>query len=198
MSRRRKNVISLKSLSEKSSGRGCIGEGDFDIDTLSRGTLRRGKVEKEEFIGKDLIKSIERSRKKRLEVMVLCYNNCCRKIKEADHEDDKQIIFKIPRAVPGCPKYNPMIVLEYISENLRERWFDTLVLDDGETIYINWENMELYIEREKERKERELKLEQKKLEIERNSEIEKNRMNRDRNRDCDRDNHNDGKSHHGY
>jgi hypothetical protein len=99
-----------------------------------------------DYIGKSLVKSIERSRKKRLYVMLMCYNDCCRKIKQADINGDNYIFFDVPQSVNGCPKYNPKIITNYISDNLRNKCLDTIIINKGKTIYINWEHLEINIE----------------------------------------------------
>jgi hypothetical protein len=154
MSKEKSNLSLLTLLPGHSghSGQGNIcRSGKFGIETLSNNSIIKRVSGKEEYIGKDLIKSIEYGRKKRLQVMINCYNNCCKKIKEADKDNEQYIFFTVPTSVPGCPKYNPVVILEYISENLRNKFIDTLILDNGETIYINWENLEINIENSKEK-----------------------------------------------
>ena len=147
-----KSNLSLLTLLPEYSGQGNIcRNGKFGIKTLSNNSIIKKNMGKEEYIGKDLIKSIEHGRKKRLQVMINCYNNCCKKIKEADKDNEQYIFFTVPTSVPGCPKYNPVVILEYISENLRNKFIDTLILDNGKTIYVNWANLEINIENSKEK-----------------------------------------------
>ena len=144
------STLTLLSLLPKYAGKGNISrDGKLGIDNLAKSVGIKNNIEKEDYIGKDLIKSIERGRKKRLNIMIKCYNECCKRIKEADKNNEYYIFFTVPVSVPGCPKYNHIVILEYISENLREKFLDTIVLDNGETIYVNWENLEANIENNK-------------------------------------------------
>jgi hypothetical protein len=139
--------ISIRSLFPDENCKGSICKsGKLDINTLYSSVPNSIGCPTEEYIGKDLIKSIEKGRKKRLQVMLMCYNNCCRKIKEAENNGEYFIFFEVPQSVNDCPKYNPIIITEYISQNLRNKCLDTVIIDKGKTIYVNWEKLEMNIE----------------------------------------------------
>lgn len=133
------------------SGNG-IGKSKLDIDTLFDGHQELSS-RKESNVSKGLLKTIERSREKRLKVMIDNYNICCEKIKIADANDLDFIFFTVPKTAPNCPKYSSESVLGYISKNLRKEYMDTVIMSD-DTIFITWKDIELKKDEELEDKKR--------------------------------------------
>ena len=128
------------------------GSNKLDLDSLFSGTQNLAE-KKDTHVSKNLLKTIERSRGKRLKVMIDNYNLCCEKIKQADENDLDYIFFTVPKTTPNCPKYSPTSVIEYISKNLREENIDTYICKD-DTLFVTWRDIELNKENEQE-KERE-------------------------------------------
>lgn len=128
------------------------GNGKLDIESLFKGTAQLTN-KKESFTSDDLLDSIENNRRKKLKVMIEQYNKCCKTIKAADTNGDDYTTFTVPQSAPECSTYSSVDVLEYISENLRDKFIDTLIVNPT-SIFITWKDLELKLELEKEKKER--------------------------------------------
>lgn len=73
---------------------------------------------------------------------MFAYKNCWDKIDSADNDGLKETIFEVLPNLPRYPKYSPQECLEIIQDKLRtEEFMDTLILEDGLSIYIDWSNI---------------------------------------------------------
>ena len=122
------------------------GNGKLDIESLFKGTAQLTS-KKENFTSDDLLDSIENNRRKKLKAMIEQYNKCCKTIKLADIDGCDFITFTVPQAAHECSTYSSVDVLEYISENLRRKFIDTLIVDPT-SIFITWKDLELKLELE--------------------------------------------------
>lgn len=131
------------------------GNGKLDIDSLFKGTPQLTN-KKEDFTSSDLLSSIENNRKKKLKVMIEQYNLCCKTIKSTDSDGNDYTMFTVPQSVPECSTYSSVDALEYISENLRSKFIDTLIVNDT-SLFITWKDLELKLELKREKEELERK-----------------------------------------
>lgn len=116
------------------------GTGNIDVESLYRGTALLNGV-KNKFTSDDLLENIVKAREKKLSAMIDQYNKCCRAITDANNNGLNYIQFSVPTYSPGCSTYSSIDTLEYISDNLRKNYLDTVIINNI-TIFINWEDIE--------------------------------------------------------
>lgn len=129
--------------------------GKIDIDTLFNGATPLSS-KKNKFTSDDLLESIVKERHKKLKAIIDQYNKCCRLIKDANSNGCHYMTFGVPTSVAECSTYSPIDALEYISDNLRNNYLDTTIINNS-TIFINWEDIEFKKELAKIKKENDKK-----------------------------------------
>lgn len=87
-----------------------------------------------------LMKSNEKNKKKTLQQYQKIYNLCLNKIDMANIHKMTDIIYNVPKAVFRYPLYDPLECLNYIENNLRALYMDTLILSNS-SIFISWANI---------------------------------------------------------
>lgn len=114
----------------------------FNVETLFSGTADDPNV----VIDMSHQILIER-RKKRAEDLqkqyMMCYKHCWDKIDASDKDGLTETIFEIPSNLPHYPEYSPTDCINMIQTKLRkEEFMDTIILNNDQSIFINWMNIE--------------------------------------------------------
>ncbi|MBT5492122.1 hypothetical protein HOK00_07795 [bacterium] len=118
--------------------------GRLDTETLFRGTFNLTSI-KEDLSHDELLETVMNGRKKKLKIMINYYNRCCKLIKDNINDGNDCMTFTIPQFIPDCTTYSSHETLEYITNNLRKKMIDTLILDECK-IFISWDYLELKLE----------------------------------------------------
>jgi len=112
----------------------------LDIDTLFRDTpLNKQPVIS--FTSDVLIDRIKKRRLNKLNCYLKMLQYCHERIKNADELGCTDIEFVVVETYPECRDYDPYECLEFISEKLRQDYFDTIIISDV-SMFITWKYIE--------------------------------------------------------
>jgi hypothetical protein len=119
-----------------------LNKGKFDINSISKDKHINDDPDIN-FNSDDLLKTIKKRREKTRAHMVICYNLCCEKIKEADESGLTDLIFNLPNMIIMSNIYCKNIdLIRYISKKLEKQNLNTYIVSDTK-LFITWKFIEL-------------------------------------------------------
>jgi hypothetical protein len=117
-------------------------KGKFDINSISKDKYINDDPDIN-FNSEDLLKTIKKRREKTRAHLVISYNLCCEKIKEADEAGMTDLIFNLPNMIIMSNIYCKNIdIIRYISEKLKKQNLNTYIVSDTK-LFITWKFIEL-------------------------------------------------------
>ena len=115
---------------------------NFSVKNLTPNSNSKSKLT-DEFIINKIKYNEENEKKKLLELYDNKYNESLIKINNAIDIGITDIFFSVPDAFFGYKFYNPTDCLEYTQTKLRNKNFDTLIINNS-TLFISWKNLILF------------------------------------------------------
>lgn len=114
---------------------------NLNIETLFTGTHEEADVIVDMSYEVLLDRKIKRRKLLQKQYMKI-YKFCWDRIDMAEKDGLTEIIFEVLPTIPQFPEYNCQDCLNIIQNNLRDQYMDTIILEDGLSIYISWADLE--------------------------------------------------------
>jgi len=112
----------------------------LDIDSIFKNTPLNNEPNLT-FTSQKIIEKRERRQKEKQLIYKQMLQYCHRRIEESDDDLATDMIFSIVPVIPECKEYDPLECLQYVSTNLRNDNFDTIILSDT-SMFITWKDIE--------------------------------------------------------
>jgi hypothetical protein len=139
---RRKNILTVDQLFPSETNKSGTKGKRLDINTLFSGTATNPDV----VIDMSHETLIQRKKQRKEDLhrqYMLEYKRCWERINSADQDGLNEFIFEAQPIIERFPEYSPLDCIELIQDKLRtEEFMDTAILDNNQSIYICWVNIE--------------------------------------------------------